>query len=222
MGETAFPNESEDYRAARRALLESEMKLRALTEEVAAQRRALPLGGAVPEDYAFTRRAGGDVEKTKLSELFAAHDTLFLYGFMYGPKMERPCPLCTSMIDGLNAQAKHIQQRVDVAVVARSPIGRILRFAGERGWKDLRFVSSEGTKFPEHYLTERGDSQMPMAHVFVKRDGVVHHQWSSELLYADSIDGGDSRHVDALWPLWNVLDLTPDGRGDFYPALSYD
>jgi len=33
----------------------------------------------------------------------------------------------------------------------------------------------------------------------------------------------DPRHVDPIWPLWNLFDFTPEGRGtNWYPKLSYD
>ena len=71
-----FPGESDDYRQAREELLEAEIDLRRRTEAVAAKRRALPPGGAVPEDYRFEEVAdgGGGV---RFSELFeAGRDTL--------------------------------------------------------------------------------------------------------------------------------------------------
>ena len=52
----------------------------------------------------------------------------------------------------------------------------------------------------------------------MRRDGAIHHFWSSEIMYAE-VDG-QPRHVDLMWPLWNLLDLTPEGRGtDWYPAF---
>jgi predicted dithiol-disulfide oxidoreductase (DUF899 family) len=211
-----FPNESPEYRSARAELLKAEADLRAAVERVAAQRRKLPTGGKAT-DYVFDGASG----KVKLSELLPkGKDTLFLYSFMYGPKAEHPCPLCTSIVDGLNAQAPHISQRIGVAVVAKSPIARILDFAKGRGWDALRFVSAEGTTYQSDYFGEdtEGD-QWPMANVFVKKPDGLHHFWGSELLYAKS--EWDSRHIDMLWPLWNVLDLTPGGRGSEYPKLSY-
>jgi len=80
-----FPGESADYRAAaRNALLAEEMELRRQTERVAAQRRTLPAGGALAENYLFEGPDG----PVKLSELF----TLAIYSFMYGPEREEPCP----------------------------------------------------------------------------------------------------------------------------------
>lgn len=218
-----FPNESPDYRAARDALLDAEAALRAQVEAVAALRRQLPLGGRVPEDYVFTEVRDGAVTDTPLSALFApGHDSLFVYNFMYGAHMERPCSSCTSVLDALDATAQHASQRVSVAVVATAPIERIRAFAAERGWRHLRLLSSGANSFEvDYHARGQQGGPMPMAHVFKRTADGVHHFWSTELLYR-SWDGGEPRHVDQLWPLWNLFDLTPAGRGaDWHPALDY-
>src|SRR5262245_32205292 len=217
-----FPNETAAYRAARAELLNAEAELRAHVERVAEQRRKLPIGGKLKEDYAFEELVRGEPRTTKLSELFAqGKEALFLYSFMYGPNMKQPCTMCTSFLDGLNAQAPHISQQIAVAVVAKSPIQRIVDFGKGRSWDNLRLVSAHGTSYQADYFGEdAAGKQLPMANVFVNKPDGIHHFWGSELLYADS--GGDERHIDLLWPLWNVLDLTPQGRGaDWYPSLSY-
>jgi predicted dithiol-disulfide oxidoreductase (DUF899 family) len=213
-----FPNETSDYRAARDRLLQSELDLRRQIESVAAQRRELPPGGEVPEDYVFDGVEG----KVRLSQLFAKGDTLVAYSFMYGPKMDQPCPMCTSIIDGLQGNAVHIAQRADLVVIASSPLERILAFARGRGWKSLRFLSSAGNSYNRDYHGEDSEGrQWPMMNVFRRTDR-VRHTWGSELLDAPEDPGQNARHVDLLWPLWNVLDLTPRGRGsDWYPRLDY-
>ena len=220
-----FPNETPQYRKARNELLEAEKDLRQEVERVAALRRKLPLGGAVPQDYVFDEGEEGKARPVKLSELFEpGKDTLVAYSFMYGPEMKRACPLCTSILDSLDGAAPHVSQRVNVAVVAKSSIARIREFARERGWRRLRLLSSAGNPYNRDYHGEKADgAQIPAMNVFVKRDGQVHHFWNSELFYAPAEGGQDARHVDLIWPLWNVLDLTPEGRGvDFYPRLSYE
>jgi predicted dithiol-disulfide oxidoreductase (DUF899 family) len=214
-----FPGESPDYRAARNALLEAEIDLRKHTERVAALRRALPMGGEIPEDYVFDE--GGT--RPRLSELFGDKRTLVLYSFMYGPHMEKPCPMCTSFLDGLDAQAHHLGERVALAVAARSPIARIREFARTRPWNRLRLLSCEGTTYARDYHGEDArDNQWPMMNVFAKKGGKVVHFWGTEMLYAAGEAGEDTRHIDAMWPLWNVLDVTPEGRGEkWYPKLAY-
>jgi predicted dithiol-disulfide oxidoreductase (DUF899 family) len=217
----SFPNETADYRKAREELLKAEIDLRAQVERVAAMRRSLPPGGLVKQDYAFDEMTrDGGVRKVRLSELFEApKESLFVYSFMYGPRMENPCPMCSSILDGLNGNARHITERINLAVVARSPIERIKSFTEARGWNSLRLLSSANNTYNSAYFgeTAAGD-QYPMANVFVRRDGAIHHFWGSELLYAGL--EGDPRHADMIWPLWNVLDTTPEGRGrDWYPPL---
>jgi predicted dithiol-disulfide oxidoreductase (DUF899 family) len=142
---------------------------------------------------------------------------------MYGPAMKAPCPMCTSFLDALDAQAPHLEQTVALAVSAKSPIARIHGFARTRPWTHLRLLSSAGSTYQRDYFGEDNDgAQLPMMNVFSKKGGKVHHFWGSEMLYAKSPRGEDTRHIDAMWPLWNVLDLTPGGRGkSWYPALRY-
>lgn len=224
-----FPGESHAYRVARDRLLRAEMELRRQTEATAALRRALPLGGVVPADYRFDDEGdtplSTDIERqTNLSDLFEGDkDTLVLYSFMFGPAMSAPCPSCTSILDALDGEMPHLRQRVNVAVVARSPIQRIRHFARERGWRQLHLLSSAHNTYSTDYHGETADGrQMPALNVFIKRDGQIHHTWCSELMFVPSEPGQDPRHVDAIWPLWNLLDYLPGGRGvDWRPRLDY-
>lgn len=218
-----FPGESQEYRAARDELLKAELELRRRLEEVAALRRTLPLGGRVAEDYVFEEIESGTVRETKLSELFApAKDSLIVYSFMYGPADEAPCPMCSSFLDSVDGSAPHITQRVNLAVVAKSPIERIRNWAAERGWSRLRLLSSAENTYNADYHGETAEGgQLPNCNVFRKTPEGVFHFYSSEILFSP-VDG-HPRHVDLMWPLWNFLDLTPDGRGtDWMPRLSYD
>jgi predicted dithiol-disulfide oxidoreductase (DUF899 family) len=218
MHEHRFPGETDRYRQARDELLRQEIELRRRMEAVAALRRALPTGGEVPHDYVFLGEADAPV---KLSELFGEHDTLVLYNFMYGPKMAEPCPMCSSFLDGLEGNAQQIEQRTALAVVARSPYARIREFADRRGWQRLRLYSSAGNDFNKDYFGEDDEgAQQPMLHVFTRIGGPVRHFWSSELHFVPSETAQNERHLDTMWPLWNVLDTTPAGRGEsFYPKL---
>jgi predicted dithiol-disulfide oxidoreductase (DUF899 family) len=224
-----FPGESAAYRGARQKLLAAELDLRKRVEAVAALRRKLPLGGVVAEDYVFDEGSKNPSDTTtskrvRLSSLFApGKDTLILYSYMYGPKMKAPCTMCTSMLDGIDGQAPHVTQRANLAIVARSPLARIRKLAKGRGWKNLRLLSSaRNTYHPDYHGEGAGGGQLPMMNVFVRRRGKVHHFWGSELLFASTRDGLDTRHIDQFWPLWHLLDLTPEGRGaDFYPGLKY-
>jgi len=219
-----FPGENESYRAARNELLDAEMQLRRNIEAVAKMRRDLPLGGELAEDYVFDEADDGSERQVRLAELFAeGKDTLIIYSFMYGPKMAHPCVMCTSILDALDGEAPHVRQRTNLAVIAKSPIARIMEFANGRGWRNLRLLSSADNTYNHDYHAEspEGD-QLPALNVFVRRAGAIHHFYSTELLYAPCEPGQDGRHVDLIWPLWNLFDFTPEGRGDkWYPRLSY-
>jgi predicted dithiol-disulfide oxidoreductase (DUF899 family) len=220
-----FPNEPDAYRAARDELLAAELDLRRRTEAVAAMRRDLPLGGETPTDYIFEEGPADladreTVRSVWLGELFDGADTLVLYSLMFGAEAETPCPMCASFLDGLNGNATQIRQRVAMAVVAKAPIRRIRDLARNRGWHGLRLVSSAGNTYNRDYFGEdESGSQNPMMTVFVRRSGRFHHFWSSELQFLPGDAGQNQRHLDTMWPLWNVLDLGPAGRGDWYPKL---
>ena len=221
-----IPNASAEYVRARDGLLHAEMDLRRREEAVAAQRRALPLGGEVTGDYVFDAPSG----PVTFAELFAnGRDTLYLYNFMFipgeqGRPLEVACPSCTSIIDGMDGAFRHLLDRVDVAVVAKAPIAQFTDWARERGWRFAPLYSSSGNTFNRDYGAESDDgAQLPIAHVFTRADGRIHHRWSSELFAAPSEPGQHPRHVDFMWPIWKVLDLTPDGRGtDWHPRYGYE
>src|ERR1700676_5136566 len=159
-----IPGENDEYRAARKALLAQEMELRRQTERVAAQRRAFPSGGALAEDYLFEGPDG----PVKLSELFApGQDTLAIYSFMYGPEREEPCPGCTHFLDGLDGMVEHISQRLRLAVVAKSPLPRILTLARARGWRRLPLLSTAGNNYDRDYF---GDSEALPDAIRVQQD----------------------------------------------------
>lgn len=216
-----FPNESAAYRAARDELVAAEAALRNQVEAVAAQRRSLPTGGGIPEDYVF-QSADGEV---KLSELFEPdrRPTLALYSYMYGPEDKAPCPYCTSFLDSLDGAAPHLDQEISLAVTISGPVAKADAIANARGWSNLRMLSAQGTSYNRDYHGETADGgQMPMMNIFQKTNDGIKHHWGSELMFYKAEEGQNGRHIDMMWPLWNVLDLTPDGRGEGNLKLSYD
>ena len=239
----SFPGETTEYRAARNRLLQQEIELRRFMEAVAVARRALPAGGAVPEDYVFDgERADGTPGKVRMSELFApGKGSLAIYNFMFpryptddrpGPKSgatallklsEGPCPSCVAFIDQLDGAAEHICQRMNFAVVAKTSLSRLLAFGKERGCRHLRLLSSSGNSFNRDYFGEAADGlQQPMFNVFHRDGAVIRHFWGAELNFAPADPGQDTRHVGTLEPLWNMFDLIPEGRGtDWNEQLSY-
>lgn len=225
--EKHFPGESKEYREARNKLLESEMELRRKIEDVAQLRRKLPFSGKLKEDYVFEEMENktGQIKKTKLSELFApGKNTLAVYSYMYGLKTQNPCPMCTSIMDGINGMVFHITDRINFVMEARSPISKVMEWAKSRNWNKLRILSSEKNTYNTDYFGEdEKGNQMPMLNVFRKEPDGIYHFYGTELLYAPSESGQEGRHVDMIWPLWNMFDYTPDGRGtNWYPKYKYD
>jgi predicted dithiol-disulfide oxidoreductase (DUF899 family) len=224
-----FPGEGLSYRAARNTLLKAEIDLRRKIESVAALRRRLPQGGAVPEDYEFEEGAADPadtqtVRRVKMSELFQRDASLVVYSYMVGPTMAKPCPMCTCMLDSLDGAAPHAGQRINLVVVAKSPIQRIRAIARERGWRNLRLLSSAGNTYNRDYHGEdTKGSQLPALNVFRRRGGKIFHAYCTELLFTATDPRQNARHVDAIWPLWNLFDTTQEGRGtDWYPKLAYE
>jgi predicted dithiol-disulfide oxidoreductase (DUF899 family) len=211
--------ESDTYRQARTALLAEEIELRRRMERVAAQRRALPPGGEVPEDYVFQSEKG----PVKLSELFSDNDTLVTYSWMYGPQRKESCPMCTSLLGAMDGEMADILQRVPMVIIASSPIERMVAFKKERGWRNLRLVSSGGNNFNRDYVGETpGSGDNAGFNVFKRTDGVIRHFWGDEMGPETADPGQDARGAPDPMPLWTVLDMTPHGRGtDWYPQLHY-
>lgn len=212
-----YPNESAEYRVARNALLAEEIELRRHLERVAEQRRALPPGGQAAKDYEFISEAG----PATLARLFGDRDTLMVYSMMFGPQRKGPCPSCTSFLSSWNGSAFNLRERVAIAVSARSPIERLVEYKRQRGLGYLPFVSDVSGEYTRTYV-HPDDADVPGFSVFTRRDGVVRHFYSGEMSGEMADPGQDPRGAPDLDPLWQLLDLTPGGRGtDWYPKLEY-
>lgn len=239
MEHLSFPNETAEYRKARNVLLDAEIALRRQLETVAALRRSLPPGGAVPDDYVFERIGAGErPEPVRLSELFGNHPSILLYSFMYGPERNLPCAGCTHTLDGLDGSVFHADQRFPTYAVAKSSIARLEAWARKRGWRHLKLLSTAGNRYAHDYFgdtskfgpamrTERGYApgknwDEPMYNVFHRdADGTIRHFWGSELIYVQEEPGQHHRAGDLVDPVWGLLDMSPEGRGDFFPKLTY-
>ena len=208
MSEPRYPNETQAYRDARDALLEDEQALVDKVKSVAEKRRRLPLGGQLKEDYVFRWANDGKVGKSvNFSELFGGNDTLLLYSFMFGPNWDHPCPSCTSLVDGFDRAWYSVSRDAAFAAVAKAPADRINAWAKRRNWSQIMLVSGSGCTYQADYKCqgESDDMQWPVMHVFRKKDGGIFHFWGSEL---------GANHVDTVWPYWNLMDFTPEGRPD--------
>ncbi len=212
-----FPNDSAEYRAARNALLVEEINLRRHLERVAAQRRALPPGGELAKDFEIVSEAGA----ARFSTLFGDKKTLMVYSMMFGPQRKAPCPMCTSFLNSWNGTAINLRERVGIAVTARSPIERLVEFKRQRGFDNLPFVADLTGDYTRTYVSAE-DADIPGFSVFTRNDGVIRHFYSGEMSGAMADPGQDPRGAPDLDLLWQMLDLTPEGRGtDWYPKLDY-
>jgi predicted dithiol-disulfide oxidoreductase (DUF899 family) len=235
--ECPVPQRVERIRRSRNDLLEREAELRELNEQVAAQRRALPPGGLIKEDYVFESAA--DDPEVRLSELFApGNNSLVIYNMMFPrwsedaragapggktaelPLVEQPCPSCTSVVDGLEGCAFHVAERINLVVIARTSPDRLRTYAQEPGWRHLRLLSSRSNTFNRDYHAETPDGmQRAVLHVFSRDEDGIHHHWTTEMAFKH----GETGALDPVWPIYGVLDSTPEGRGDraAYPNLQY-
>ena len=215
-----IPGESPEYRKAREALLAEEIELRRHIERVAVQRRALPPGAPITKDYRFV----GEKGPISFAELFGDKQSLVVYNYMFGPQRERPCPMCTSLLSAWDGEARDIEQRVALAVIARSPIERLVAFKKERGWRNLKLYSDPSAEFSRDWHAINADGSDDAGfHVFTRRDGTIRHFWSGEMGFETADPGEDPRGAPDLMPIWTVLDSVPEGRGtDWYPKLDYD
>ena len=224
--QTNLPNESPEYLRKREELRQAEIELMRQRELVAELRRSLPKGVTV-QDYEFLEGpaslAEGDapVHKTRLSELFTAADrSLVVYHFMFGKEQTKPCPMCTAWIDTFNGIAHHVSQNVDLAIVAAADPSTLRGHARNRGWDKLRLLSAGESTFKYDLGSEdREGRQDSTISVFMREsDGTIRHFYSGHPWLADDIK---ERGIDEMNPIWNLLDLTPEGRGTFYASLDY-
>ena len=212
-----FPNESVDYRRARNALLAEEIELRRHIERVAEQRRQLPDGGEVTRDYQFIGEGG----PMSFAGLFDGKDTLLVYSYMFGPKREKPCPMCTSFMATWDHKLPDVEQRASFVFTARSPIERLIEAKRARGWTNIKVFSDPSGDFTRDYVSPE-DADVPGYNVFTRHGGKIRHFWAGEMFAGTADPGQDPRGAPDMDPLWTLLDTTPEGRGkDWYPKLGY-
>jgi predicted dithiol-disulfide oxidoreductase (DUF899 family) len=224
---TRLTDESDEYLARREELRLAEIELMRHTERVADLRRHLPQG-AIVQDYVFEEgpanldQGDSPIRRVRLSELFGGPNrSVVVYHLMYGKRQTTPCPMCTQLIDGINGVGEHLAQNCDVVVVAAADPAALRGHARNRGWRNLRLLSCGNSTFKYDLLSEDADgNQDSTVSVFTRDDdGTLRHFYSAHPAMAADIR---ERGLDMLCPLWNVLDLTPQGRrDDWYAKLAY-
>lgn len=209
MSELKYPNESPEYRKARDELLKEEYALIDKVKAVAEQRRKLPLGGKIREDYVFAGANEATLGKDiRLSELFGGKDTLLIYSYMFGPDWDKPCLSCTSLVDGFDRAAISVTNDAAFAVVTAAGATKLNDWARLRGWQHITLISAENNRYLRDYQSQTGDddkSLWPAMHVFTRRDGEIYHFWGTEM---------QGNSIDMVWVYWNLMDMTPKGRPD--------
>jgi predicted dithiol-disulfide oxidoreductase (DUF899 family) len=224
--QTNLTNESPEYLAKREALRLAEIELMRQGERVAELRRHLPQGAAI-QDYEFAEGPrdlhAGDapVRSIHLRELFTKPNrSLIIYHLMYGKLQTKPCPMCTAWLDGANGVAHHLAQNLDFAVVAAADLPALRAYARSRGWDQLRLLSAGSSTFKYDFGSEdREGHQDSTVSVFTRdADGTLRHFYTAHPWMAADVK---ERGIDLLAPIWHFLDLTPQGRGNWYTSLSY-
>jgi predicted dithiol-disulfide oxidoreductase (DUF899 family) len=128
--------------------------------------------------------------------------------------------MCTMWIDGFNGVAHHLAENVDLAVVAAADLPTLREDGRRRGWHRLRLLSCGDNTFKKDFASEDKDgSQHSTVTVFARdTDGTVRHFYTA---HPNMLNEIDQRGIDLLCPVWHVLDLTPEGRDDWYAELEY-
>jgi predicted dithiol-disulfide oxidoreductase (DUF899 family) len=223
---TRLANEPREYLQKREELRLAEIEMFRTIERVAALRRALPIGAEVT-DYVFQEGpqdladSDSPISSVRLSQLFSGpRRSLIVYHFMYGKRNTTACPMCTMWIDTFNGVAPHLAQNLDVAIVAAADPATLRAHARARGWHNLRLLSAGDNTFKYDFRSEDAEGRQDSALSVFTRDaaGVVRHFYTTHpWLDADL----NERGIDLLQPVYNMLDLTPQGRGDWYASLEY-
>src|SRR5437762_10343996 len=224
--QTNLTNESAEYLAKREDLRLAEIELMRQRERVAELRRHLPPGPAV-EDYKLIEgpldlNSGDTPTRTvRLSQLFTGADRpLVIYHLMYGKRQIKPCPMCTAWIDGMNGVAQHVAQNIDFAIAAAADLPALRAHGRNRGWNRLRLLSAGNNTFKYDLGSEdREGNQDSTISVFTRDgNGIVYHFYTAHPRMSPEIK---ERGIDLMSPIWQVLDLTPQGRGAWYAKLEY-
>ena len=223
---TRLANEPREYLQKREELRLAEIEMFRNIERVAALRRALPTGAEVM-DYVFEEGPrdlnGSDslISSVRLSELFSGPARpLIVYHFMYGKQNTTACPMCTMWIDAFNGVAPHLVQNVDLAIVAAADPATLRAHARARGWHNLRLLSAGNNTFKYDFRSEDAEGRQDSALSVFTRDhaGTLRHFYTTHPWLDEDMN---ERGIDLLQPVYNMLDLTPQGRGNWYASLGY-
>ena len=216
----------DEWRAARKDLLEKEKAFTKERDALSAERRNLPMV-EIEKDYTFDGPNG----TVHLIDLFEDRPQLIIYHFMFHPQWDDGCPSCTAGTDEISPGfIDHLHTRdTTYALVSRAPLAKLERWKAKRGW-ELPWYSSSGSDFnydfgvtidasrgfdeynfrtldeyaamgEESMKTSEQPYDMPGRSCFLQVDGRVFHTYSQYARGLESTGGS-----------YYFLDLTALGR----------
>jgi predicted dithiol-disulfide oxidoreductase (DUF899 family) len=168
----------------------------------------------------LTKNDPGGIHDVHLVDLFTdGHDTLIVDHLMFAAEDDEPCVMCSMWADGYSAVTPHILRRANFVLVAKADINKLRNWARKRGWDRIRLLSSHNKTFNrEISMEEAYGSQNPGLSVFTRTsEGTVYHRYTIGVEFEEL----NNRGIDPYSPVWNLFDLLPQGRSDWYPDHSY-
>jgi predicted dithiol-disulfide oxidoreductase (DUF899 family) len=174
-----------EWLAGRIELLKEEKELTRRSDELARRRQELPWV-RVDKEYRFETDKGS----ASLADLFRGRSQLLVYHFMFGPDYKAGCPSCSSIADGFNGIAVHLENHdVALSVVSRAPLAKLQAYKQRMGWT-FPWASSLGGDFNFDFNTSLTEQQ--------QHEGTVEYNYRRE----------------AAWTLRGIGDsLTKGGEG---------
>jgi predicted dithiol-disulfide oxidoreductase (DUF899 family) len=222
----------EEWLKARLELLQAEKEHTRRSDELARQRQQLPWV-RIDKDYRFETTDG----TASLRDLFRGRSQLIVQHIMFPG-----CPSCSSLADGYNGFAVHLENHdVAMTAVSRYPIDALTAFKERMGWT-VPYVSSLGSDFnfdfgvaytdeemangPEHNMHRAWDHSDTPADEFPAYEGIPSPNdmppkdaagMSAFALQDDVVYhtySAYARGVDGLWGMFQWLDRAPKGRNE--------
>jgi predicted dithiol-disulfide oxidoreductase (DUF899 family) len=188
-----------EWLAASRQLLAKEKRLTRERDQLAAERRRLPMV-RIDKPYLFEGTGG----KASLLDVFEGRRQLIVYHFMFAPGVDgwptAGCPGCSMFVDQIGHPAHLHARDTSLALISRAPLASVQAYRKRMGW-ELPWYSSAESDFNADFglTTERGETFG--LSVFLRDGDSVFRTYFT-----------NRRGVEALGPVWTFLDLTPYGR----------
>ncbi|MBV8967836.1 MAG: DUF899 domain-containing protein [Verrucomicrobia bacterium] len=213
---------NDEWLEHRLKLLQKEKELTRLRDQLAAERRDLPLV-KVEKSYAFDGPSG----KETLKDLFGDKSQLIIYHFMFGPEWQEGCPICSMAMDNVGGSLIHLEQRdVAFAVVSRATLAQIELFKRRMGWT-FKWVSSNSNDFNwDFHVSVSEQEKKSGLFYFNYKEQKYPEQWPTDeapgfsVFYKDSAGtiyytySTYARGGEFILGAYNFLDLVPKGRNE--------